>query len=219
MRLHVLPLIALLLAPLGAQEIGGGKEFLTDYEIDVLRDNQKPKERIAAYLKFASLRLELIDQLLAVQEAGRGAKLHRNLEEYSRIIEAVDTVIDDALARNLDMDKAFEGLIDSEQKFLARLEKLQQAEPDDLWRYEFVLEDAIEMTRDSIELSAQDLGDRRRVVLQEDRQEQQRREATMSASRKKDVDRDRAKQTAKETEYKDKRPTLLRPGEKLGGRK
>ena len=85
----------LLSAPLGAQEIGGGKEFLTDYEIDVLRDNQKPKERIAAYLKFASLRLELVDQLSAVEEAGRGAKLHRNLEEYSRIIEAVDTVIDD----------------------------------------------------------------------------------------------------------------------------
>ena len=219
MRLRILLPIALLSAPLGAQEIGGGKEFLTDYEIDVLRDNQKPKERIAAYLKFASLRLELVDQLSAVKEAGRGAKLHRNLEEYSRIIEAVDTVIDDALARNLDLDKALEGLVDSEEEFLARLEKLQQAEADDLWRYEFVLEDAIEMTRDSIEISAHDLGDRKRVVLQEDRAEQQRREATMSASRKKDVDRDRAKQAAKETDYKDKRPTLLRPGEKLGGRK
>ena len=109
--------------------------------------------------------------------------------------------------------------MDSEEKFLARLEKLQQAEADDLWRYEFVLEDAIEMTRDSIEISAHDLGDRKRVVLQEDRAEQQRREATMSASRKKDVDRDRAKQAAKEADYKDKRPTLLRPGEKLGGRK
>ena len=207
-----------LLAPLGAQEIGVGKEFLTDYEIDVLRDNQKPKNRIAAYLKFASLRLELVDQLSAVEESGRGAKLHRNLEEYSRIIEAVDTVIDDALARNLDMDKALEGLIDNEEKFLARLEKLRQAAPDDLWRYEFVLEDAIEMTRDSIELSAQDLGDRKRVVLRQDRQEQQRREATMSASRKKDVDRERAKEAAKEDSYKSKRPTLLRPGEKLGER-
>ncbi len=218
-RMCVLPLVPMLLAPLGAQEIGGGKEFLTDYEIDVLRDNQKPKERIAAYVKFASLRLELIDQLSAVEEAGRGAKLHRNLEEYSRIIEAVDTVIDDALARNLEMDKALDGLVGSEEKFLARLEKLRQAEPDDLWRYEFVLEDAIEMTRDSIEILAQDLGDRRRVVLQQDRAEQQRGEETMSASRKKDVDRDRAKQAAKEAEYKDKRPTLLRPGEKLGGQK
>ena len=219
MRLCIALLVTLLSAPLGAQEIGGGKEFLTDYEIDVLRDKQKPRERIAAYLKFASLRLELIDQLTAAEEAGRGAKLHRNLEEYGRIIEAVDTVIDDALARGLDMDKALEGLVAGEEAFLARLEKLQEAEPSDLWRYEFVLEDAIEMTRDSIELSAQDLGERTRGVLQEDRAEQQRREATMSASRKKDLDRDRAKQAEKESEYKSKRPTLLRPGEKLGERK
>lgn len=215
MKLRILALIPMLLAPLGAQEIGINKEFLTDYEIDLLRDRQKPKERIAAYLKFASLRLELVDQLLAVEEAGRGAKLHRNLEEYGRIVEAIDTVIDDALARNRNIDQALEGLSGSEEEFLARLEALQQAAPDDLWRYEFVLEDAIEMTRDSMELALQDLGDRKRVVLQQDRAAQQRQEGTMSAARKKDVDSARAEQAAQDTEQKSRRPTLLRPGEKI----
>ena len=88
-----------------------------------------------------------------------------------------------------------------------------------MWRYEFVLEDAVEMTRDSIELTAEDLGDRKRKVLEEDHIEEERRDATMSVSRKKEVDRARAKQSATEAARKSKRPTLLKPGEKLGPKK
>jgi hypothetical protein len=217
--LRYLALSLIVLIPLPAQEVGITNEFLTDYEIDVLRENQNPKERLAVYLKFAALRLELIDQLLASEEAGRGGKLHRNLEQYGLIIEAIDTVIDDALSRGLDMENALEGLVDGETAYLARLEKLQEAEPDDMWRYEFVLEDAVEMTRDSIELLAEDLGERKRAVIEEDHADQEQREATMSAERKKDVDREHAKEEAKETAHKSKRPTLLKPGEKLGERK
>ncbi len=217
--LRYLALSLIVLMPIQAQDVGVTDEFLTDYEIDVLRENQKPKDRLAIYRKFAALRLELIDQLLASEEPGRGGKLHRNLEQYSLIIEAIDTVIDDALSRDLDMDDALEGLVDSETEFLARLEKLQKAELEDMWRYEFVLEDAIEMTRDSIELSAEDLGDRRRAILEADRADQEERKATMSAARRKDVDRDHAKEAAKETAVRSKRPTLLKPGEKLGDKK
>ena len=217
--LRYLALSLIVLMPLPAQEVGTTNEFLTDYEIDVLRENQKPKERLAIYLKFAALRLELIDQLLASEEAGRGGNLHRNLEQYGLIIEAIDTVIDDALSRDLDMENALEGLVDSETGFLARLEKLEEAETDDMWRYEFVLEDAIEMTRDSIELLAEDLGERKRAVVEEDHADLEQRETTMSAERKKDVDRENAKDAAKETAYKSKRPTLLKPGEKVGEKK
>ncbi len=217
--LRYLALSLIVLIPIQAQDVGATDEFLTDYEIDVLRENQKPKDRLASYRKFAALRLELIDQLLASEEPGRGGKLHRNLDQYSLIIEAIDTVIDDALSRDLDMDDALEGLVDSETEFLARLEKLQKAELEDMWRYEFVLEDAIEMTRDSIELSAEDLGDRRRAILEADRADQEERKATMSAARRKDVDRDHAKEAAKETAVRSKRPTLLKPGEKLGDKK
>ncbi len=217
--LRYLALSLIVLIPIEAQDVGATDEFLTDYEIDVLRENQKPKDRLAIYRKFAALRLELIDQLLASEEPGRGGKLHRNLDQYSLIIEAIDTVIDDALSRDLDMDDALEGLVDSETEFLARLEKLQKAELEDMWRYEFVLEDAIEMTRDSIELSAEDLGDRRRAILEADRADQEERKATMSAARRKDVDRDHAKEAAKETAVRSKRPTLLKPGEKLGDKK
>ena len=211
-----LALSLIVLMPLTAQEVGTTNEFLTDYEIDVLRENQNPKERLAVYVKFAALRLELIDQLLASEEAGRGGQLHRNLEQYGLIIEAIDTVIDDALSRDLDMENALEGLVDSETAFLARLEKLEETETDDMWRYEFVLEDAMEMTRDSIELLAEDLGERKRAVIEEDHADQEQREATMSAARKKDVDSEHAKEAAKETAQKSKRPTLLKPGEKLG---
>ena len=217
--LRYLALSLIVLMPLPAQEVGTTNEFLTDYEIDVLRENQNPKERLAVYLKFAALRLELIDQLLASEEAGRGGNLHRNLEQYGLIIEAIDTVIDDALSRDLDMENALEGLVDSETAFLARLEKLEEAEPDDMWRYEFVLEDAMEMTRDSIELLAEDMSERKRAVVQEDDADQEQREATMSDARRKDVDGEHAKEAAKETAHKSKRPTLLKPGEKLREKK
>ena len=112
MLIRTLALFSVFLASMSAQEFVGERDFLTDYEVDVLRKNQQPKDRIAAYIKFASLRIELIDQLLAAEEAGRGARIHLHLEEYSRIIEAIDTVIDDALSRDLDMEGAFEGLVD-----------------------------------------------------------------------------------------------------------
>ncbi|MCY4189366.1 MAG: hypothetical protein OXD30_12865, partial [Bryobacterales bacterium] len=88
-----------MLAPTLGQEFSRAREFLTDYEIEVLRENQDLDKRISAYTKFAALRLELIEQEFAKQEAGRGAKVHRSLREYGAIIQAIDDVIDDALLR------------------------------------------------------------------------------------------------------------------------
>ncbi len=216
MTTRCLVLGLLLLVPAGGQEFPNGKDFLSDYEVDVLRERQTFQDRIAAYTKFATLRLELIEQSQKTEEAGRGAKVHRALKEYGRIIQAIDDVIDDALLRNRRMDGALASLLQAERRFAARLAALAAAQQPDSWRYEFVLEDAIGITQDSIDLLAEDLGDRKRTVLDLEEAEKRRQKESMAPQRRKEVQRARQRDETEAAERERKRPTLLRPGEKLG---
>ncbi len=218
MSTRCLALVLFLCIPAVAQEFPSGRDFLTDYEVDVLRDNQGFEERIEAYVKFAALRLELIEQSLEVEEAGRGAKVHRSLKEYGSIIQAVDDVIDDALVRNRKMDGALGDLLAAEARFSARLGAIAAEPAADAWRYEFVLEDALSITRDSMELLAEDLGDRKRAVLLEEEAAKRRQKESMAPERRKEVERVRAQEEDATSERQRKRPTLLRPGEKVGGK-
>lgn len=205
------------LVPALAQELPRNREFLTDYEIEVLRDSQELDKRMSAYAKFAALRLELIEQALTEEEAGRGAKIHRSLTEYSSIIQAVDDVIDDALLRNKKLDGALEDLLKAEQVFAARLAAIAATDAEDAWRYEFVLEDAIGITDDSLELLAEDLGARKRTVVLQEESEKRRQKERMAPERRKEVERASEQEAAEQAERESKRPSLLRPGEKLGG--
>ncbi len=199
-----------------AQEFVGGRDFLTDYEVDVVRARQGFKARIEAYVKFAALRLELVEQTIDSDEAGRGARVHRILEEYASIIEAIDDVIDDALLRNQNTDGPLEGLLEAERMFAARLASLAADPGEDAWRYEFVLDDAILITQESIDLLAEDLGDRKRTLVRREAIDKRRQEDSMTPDRRREVERTR--QAEAEGSPERKRPSLLRPGEKVEGR-
>ena len=59
-------------ALLPAQDyLGGGRDFLTPHEADLIREKQKPNERIEQYMHFARLRLELVRQTLTKEDAAR----------------------------------------------------------------------------------------------------------------------------------------------------
>ncbi|MCY4588846.1 MAG: hypothetical protein OXB98_22710 [Bryobacterales bacterium] len=215
--LGVLPVAALLMSiPLAGQDLlGGRRDFLTDHEADLIRENQEPDHRIGQYLHFAQLRIELVRQALLREDAGRSKLIHRNLEEYGRIIEAIDFVIDDAAADQVDLDDALKTLAEREKELLAALERIRENPADDHWTYEFVLEDAIEITRDSMELTLEDLGDRGRRILEADSREKKRQRALMTPERRKDVEKLEKEMQTEEQEQKGKRPTLLKPGEAI----
>src|SRR5580765_5922000 len=154
MRNAIAPiLLALLALPAAAQQ----RDFLTPDEADQLREVQEPNERLKLYSKWALLRLDEIEQMIASSKAGRATFIHNLLEDYGHIIEAMDTVADDALRRKLKIDVGITALTTAEKDMVARLEKIRDSKPKDYARYEFVLSDAIETTQDSLELNEADL--------------------------------------------------------------
>jgi hypothetical protein len=185
------------------------RDFLTADEIDQVRLAQEPSLRLKLYLHFAKQRLDLASQAVAQEKAGRSKLVHDLLDDYTRIIEAIDTVSDDALKRKLDIAEGIQAVAEAEKDMLAQLEKIQESKPVDISRYQFVLEQAIETTRDSLELAAQDLRVRSTGVEAKAAKDRTEREALMNPEQVKE----KREADKKEAEKKIKAPTLRRKGE------
>lgn len=187
------------------------RDFLSTVEADQIRQTQEPNARLLLYIQFAQNRVGMVEDLLRTPRTGRAFLIHRALEEYTSIIDAIDLVIDDALERGLDVSEGMKKLIDAEKALLERLQKILQSNPPDLSAYRFVLETAIETTADSYELAQQDLEERKIRVKAEEEREKKEREALMSPEEleeRKEVER-------KLEEEKKRKPSLLKPGETL----
>jgi hypothetical protein len=195
------------------------RDFLTPDEANQVRQIQEPNARIQLYLHFAEQRLDQVDQLLAKPKPGRSALIHDLLGEYSRIIDTIGTVSDDAVRRKVEIDEGNAAALSAEKSMLARLRKIEDSKPSDLDRYDFVLRDAIDTTSDGADLAQQDQGKRATKLAAEEQKEKADYEASLPADQKK------AEQAQQQQGQQRKPPTLLRPGEKLptdlqgGGRK
>jgi hypothetical protein len=198
-------IIAFLSISLFAQQ----RDFLTADEADQVRLAQDPNERLKLYLHFAKQRLDLIQQAVSQEKVGRSKLLHDLLEDYTKIIEAVDTVTDDALKRSIDMSLGVKAVAEEEKLMSAQLEKIRDSQPKDLARYQFVLDQAIDTTKDSQEMAGQDLKERSHEVAVREKQEKKERESMMD---ERQLEAKRAEEK-KEVEQKKKVPTLRRKGE------
>ncbi len=202
MKFRLFLCAALALLPLSAQQ----RDFLTSDEVDQVREAQDPNERVRLYLRFAKQRLDQLDSLLAKDKPGRSAFIHDLIEDYTHIIEAIDTVADDALRRKLTVDAGMAAATKDEKGMLSRLQAIQDSNPKDLARYDFVLREAIDTTSDSLELSAGDIQVRANEIAEKEDKAKQAREASMKPE-------ELEKKKSEEKQQKKKAPTLRRPGD------
>lgn len=186
------------------------RDFLSPNEVDQVREAQDPNDRLLLYVHFAKQRMDLLEQYLAKEKPGRSIFIHNTLEDYSQIIEAIDSVSDDALLHHKPIDKGLIAVLDAEKEFADKLSRIQDANPKDLDRYQFVLQQAIDTTNDSHELSMEDSKQRGSALEAEQAKQKSEREAVMS----KDEVKDRKKSAPGQDQSQKKVPTLYRPGEK-----
>lgn len=211
--MHRSPFLAFFFVVLCAVPALAQRDFLTADEVDRLREVQAPDERLKMYVLFARQRVDLLGQLFAKEKTGRSILIHDTLDQYTKIIEAIDTVVDDALARKRPVTELPQ-VAKAERDLLAKLEKFAQIQAPDADRYRFSLDQAIDSTKDSADTSEVDLTERGREVEANEKRIEKEREA-MSAPEKKDEKQQAA--ADKKPAAPKKKASLLKKGEALDG--
>ena len=193
------------------------RDFLNSGEVQQIRDAQEPNLRLKLYADFSKARIDLVKNLLGKDKPGRSVMIHDVLEEYCKILDAIDTVADDAIARHVDVQAGLGAVAAIEKDMLPLLQKFQDSQPKDLDRYDFVLHQAIETTSDSLDAAQEDLGKRTEEVKSRVDQEKRERMESMSPverEAKQAADQQAAEKQAEQEQKQRKAPTLYRPGEK-----
>ncbi|MGD0868100.1 MAG: hypothetical protein ABSB88_01010 [Bryobacteraceae bacterium] len=212
--MKLLMLCLMLAAPAAPQ-----RDFLNSGEVEQIRNAQEPNLRLKLYADFSKVRIDLVKNLLGKDKPGRSVMIHDVLEEYCKILDAIDTVADDAIARHVDVQAGLGAVAGIEKDMLPLLQKFQDSQPKDLDRYDFVLQQAIETTTDSLDAAQEDLGKRTEEVKSRVEKEKQERMESMSPverEAKQAADQKAEEKRAADEQKQKKAPTLYRPGEKKG---
>jgi hypothetical protein len=205
--MRVFAVLVLMTAAFGQQ-----RDYLTADEVDQIREAQEPNARLKLYVQFARTRMSMLKQMLSKEKAGRSALIHDTLEDYTQIIDAIDTVADDALRRKVPIEVGMKLVADAEKEMLATLQKIEESDPKDLPRFEFALKTAIDTTTDSKELSEEDMKSRSSELASKDKKEKEDKEEMLGTKEK--AEKKVAEKKDKESENKRKAPSLYKPGEK-----
>jgi hypothetical protein len=133
------------------------RDFLNPVEIDQVREAQEPAERMKLYVQFARARLDSVERELGQESEKRGLTVHDLIEEYVRIIDAIDDLTELGVTKRALLRRGLDAVVRAEPEFLKRLQALETRNPKDIQEFRFVLSQAIETTQDSLESSRETL--------------------------------------------------------------
>jgi hypothetical protein len=140
-------LMSLLPAIVSAQR---SRDPLSNAETDELRDtNQEPEKRLKLIVKFASARLNSIDEVLAdpkTAAADKPEKIHDLLQDFISIYDELGDNLDMYGSQRADLRKALNAVIQGDSEFRVRLRRLKEAarDPAAEKEYGFALDNAID---------------------------------------------------------------------------
>lgn len=226
-----LPICALICATFAAAVPAfAARDFLTEAEIEKVRDAQAPNDRLKLYVLFARQRIDQLQRLLNKDKKGRSAEARELLEDYASIIDEIDTITDDALKRGADAAEGSTAVVSAEKRFLGQLQQIKDRNLPDVDLYEVALHEAIAGTSDSIEQAGEK--GRGAKLAEADKQQKKEAEDTLAAEGRngkpqaaKNGDAKPGEATTADASATDdskpkrKPPTLLRPGEKTADQK
>lgn len=142
---------------------------LTSDESDQVRNTaDRLDKRVELLLGFAQQRLDRFQALHAGHDIDRESLMHSMLEQYSAILRETEDNVDDLVAGKVTGEmskpvkpaKPLAKFIATEKLLLASLQQIQSASTAvDLANYRFELDDALDITKESLDDAQKDLAD------------------------------------------------------------
>lgn len=164
-------LLAVALAAAGAAEKA---DFLSDDEVEELRDAQAPSERIEKYLSFAQVRLERFDDVRSRRpdpDYDIPAYLDTQLDQYIRITDALKDWIEDHFDRHDDMREGLKKFLEVGTHQLEQLRHIEQSSDPYAAGYRKSLSDAIDDFSDALDGASKALSGQTKLFGELKRQE------------------------------------------------
>jgi hypothetical protein len=176
-------------------------DYLSDDEVDELREAQAPSDRIEKYLSFAQVRLTRFDDYRSRPpnpDYDIPGYLETQLDQYIRITDALKDWIEDHFDRRDDMRVGLKKVLEMGPHQLEQLRHVEQSPDPYAAGYRKSLNDAIDDFSDALDGATKALSEQSKLFGELKRQE------TADAQTIKDREKDEKKRTKEEERLRKK---------------
>jgi uncharacterized phage infection (PIP) family protein YhgE len=153
----------LLLLPALGMTLGAQKgDFLSEDEVDQIRETQDPSQRLELYLSFAQVRLERIDDYRTRApdpDYDIASYLDQQIDQYIRITDELKNWVQEQYDHHADMRAGLEKFLEVGPHQLEQLRHIEQTPGPYLADYRKSLSDAIDDFTDAVDGATKALSD------------------------------------------------------------